>query len=66
MLIEIKQITIIEAEYGGDDVFLHTNLAPSIWPFEQSPTLKLACAKGTGRKYASDNFPGVPVVIVEA
>lgn len=63
---QIDKITLIFSKYGPDVALLYTNLPPSMWPYQEGPPLKLDMAAGTGAKYLEENFPGVPVKVIEA
>jgi hypothetical protein len=65
MKIEIESITIIIDKYHQDKIYLHPVLPPSYWPYDETPSLALDAAKGTGIEYCKANFPGVPVGVIK-
>jgi hypothetical protein len=58
-MIEIVKILLMSGGQGCDTVLLHTKLPPSVYPWTENPSLKFEVAKGKGRDYARDNFPGI-------
>lgn len=60
----ITSITIIKSQ-ETDTLFLETDLPCGTWPYKGFQSLKTEVAHGSGEQYVRDNFPGVPLKIVD-
>ncbi len=61
-MIPITKILILTGR-GADKLFFDTDLPPSFYPYQQPPSLTMEVAADLGERYASNNFPGVPVTV---
>ena len=66
MKIEIVDILIVHNKHSGDFISLRTNLPNGAYPFNETASLTMTIAKGSGEKYCVDNFPNVPVKIINS
>ena len=66
MNIEIKRIGILRCKHGMDMVTLYTDLPPTTPPEVSNDPCQMLfyCTKDTAEQYCKDNFPGVPVTII--
>lgn len=64
MQLDIREVIVIEREYGTDKVVIHTsNLPATVYPWDEPGSLVMDVAKGTGKQYVIDNFGIEPKVI---
>ena len=65
---KISKIQIVIRTAGADRMFLTTDLPSPFPPGISNPTLILSCEAraGSGAHFAHDNFPGVPVELIDA
>jgi len=63
---DIQKIVIIKG-FGADCILLETNHPnPYNKEFCDAPlSLEFKATENTGEKYVKENFPGIPVVVVE-
>jgi len=61
----ITQITVLTRRGYTDELFIHTDLPPAIWPFTESPSLRMETVSGTGEEYAKLNFPNIPIELIK-
>lgn len=64
--LDIQKIVVFKTD-GTDEVSIYTNL-PSPFPkevSEQSLRLSFHTAKSWGVRYVEDNFPGIPVEVLD-
>lgn len=62
----VTSLTLVEGHTGPDVLLLDTALPSAVWPYKGTQTIKMSLAKGTGRRYAREHFPGVALNIVES
>lgn len=63
-MFKIESITILLTE-GTDRISFKTNL-PTPYPEMQYPAdLSMQARKGYGAQYCAENFPGVPIEIID-
>jgi hypothetical protein len=61
MGIKVVSVTIITS-HGADQLYFQTELTPSTWPFNDSPSLRLDCGKGMAQQWLNENgFGELPV-----
>ena len=65
MQIDITSIMVLTGGGGTDRITLRTNLPPSLWPWTEPLSLSAEVAHGAGEQYVWDNFPGVPVQVID-
>jgi len=61
----ITNVTVITDTTGADTIVLDLDLPPSR-PFEKKASAKMDVSKGKGVEYARDNFPGVPIRVIDS
>jgi hypothetical protein len=64
--IDVNKIVLVKGKYGPDYIYLHTDLPTAQYPFDQKESIRITAASNFGEKYIIDNFPFIPVEIVEA
>jgi hypothetical protein len=64
-IIHVVRITVLRRSNFSDLVMLHTDLPPSYYPFNESPTVSFDAAKGEGVGYCTRLFLGVPLEVVD-
>ena len=65
MTTKFKINKIVLLKRGCDTAFLVTDLPPSIWPYNENVRLKFELASDLSEKYLAENFPDVPVEIID-
>lgn len=62
--IEITHATVVKGP-GMDNCVLHTSLPAAAYPFKGHEAMLLFAARDTGEDYIRENFPGIPIKVVE-
>lgn len=55
-MFKITRIQVLHLT-GTDQIVLHTDLPPAVWPYEEAATANIHVARGKGLAYALANFP---------
>lgn len=61
---KIKSITILTGR-GSDEIGLETDLPNEVSPCQGNACLTVHVSRGTGKDYCEQNFPGIPVKVIE-
>ena len=63
--INVTSITVVRLKDSTDSMYLKTDLPGGTWPFKDTVSVFMQVAQGMAEKYVEENFPGVPLEIID-
>ena len=63
---EIKEVTVLKGLIGYDQVYIKTDLPPSVAPFTEPPWVSFDVAVGKGDAYCRKYFPEAKIFVVHS
>lgn len=63
-LVITKAVVVLSREHA-DYISLHTTLPDPVFPFANEMCVSFTAAKGRGKAFIEEHFPGLPVEVID-